>query len=198
MAEKPSHVTFDILVPRAPRQTRKITWYESSSLRPPCAVCLAENRRVGSWKCRLQNFVSCSPVFSHFVSLASLDKVLPILLGHFSTYRVSECRRIFLFRKYLRGIVWNWARENHVCCSWNSRRTQRLDSWCVVWLPWKTNGHLFQWSECKSKDLKIRTSQWQAVHVLAISDSSQIEASTSPPGHTPGIWLCNVPSKGGI
>ena len=28
--------------------------------------------------------------------------------------------------------------------------------------------------------------------------TSQIEASTSPPGHTPGIWLCIMPGEGGI
>ena len=40
------------------------------------------------------------------------------------------------------------ARQNHVCSSWNSRRTQRFDSRCFVRLPRKKNGYLFQWSKC--------------------------------------------------
>lgn len=50
-------------------------------------------------------------------------------------------------------VPWSSSRENHVCSSWNTRRTQRFNSRCVLWFPRKTNGYMLQWPECKGEDL---------------------------------------------
>ena len=49
-------------------------------------------------------------------------------------------------------VPWSSPRENHVCSSWNTCRTQRFNSRCVVWFPRKTNGYMLQWPECKGED----------------------------------------------
>ena len=56
----------------------------------------------------------------------------------------------------------------------------------------------------RNSDLQIglRVQDWVRVRFFNSSSQAlcadQFETSTSPPGHTPGIWLCFVPGEGGI
>ena len=108
-------------------------------------------RRSSAWS--VLNFSFLCKLFEFFFKFCSANTFGQNLIQFThqrSTSGLTACHRKQIWLD-LRGAVWTWARENHVCCSWDSRRTQRFDSWCIVWLSWQTNGHLFQWSECKGK-----------------------------------------------